>query len=120
MTRLISIILISNLLGLTVYAEEPEPTCDQMDDCRYAVNDPGLVSCETRAKDCDAAVNAALKVIDDQKQQISNYENESNLQKQIIQDQQSQLGEFIHNPVEVGLTAIVLTFIAVGLSGHLK
>lgn len=84
------------------------------------INDPDLVGCETKVKDCDAAVNAALKVIDDQKTQIANYSNESALQKQIIQDQGSELNSFWHSPVDMGLTGVVLTFILLTVTGHVK
>jgi len=129
MKLLISIVLISNMFVLPVYAQDQDSGSyiDESDtEIDYAVlpapviNDTDLVGCETKVKDCDAAVNAALKVIDDQKTQIANYSNESALQKQIIQDQGSELNSFWHNPVDMGLTGVVLTIILLTVTGHVK
>lgn len=87
----------------------------------YALeNDPSLISCDTKLKDCDAVVNAALKVIDDYKVQVTNYEKESALQKQIIQDQNMELTSFFHDPVDMGLTGVVLTVLLLSVTGRIK
>ena len=84
------------------------------------ISNTALADCEATLKACDAVVEAGKVEIATLTTQVMNYEHKSAFDEQIKADQQAMLNSPLRDPVKVGLGAVILTGIALGLTGHLK
>jgi hypothetical protein len=79
-----------------------------------------LADCPSQLSFCDVALKASLQVNTDLNTQIGNYAQESQLQKQIIQDQGKELNEWYRKPEIVVPIVIVVVLTGLLATKHLK
>ncbi len=77
--------------------------------------------CSTTMRLCDKALEDAQNLVFEQGKQIANYQDKSNLQNKIIEDQKSQLDSPLRNPYYIaGGTVITVLALELLLGGFRK
>jgi len=78
------------------------------------------VTCDDKLNACDKALNLSQQVIEDYRTQVSNYRNESELDKQIIADYRAKDSSPLRDPVKVAAGTTVLLTVILIATGHIK
>lgn len=76
-----------------------------------------LADCKKTPELCDKIVSESRQIIKEQQDQIKDYSNQSNLQRQIIADKDSQLASPLRDPVKVAAGTVIVVLVVEILTG---